>query len=158
MNNLKITAKMRLPTTTKEVAAWFEDAVRVGRKLPPAGPRGYVTLWPEFKRLPNERYAEDDKKPFFAPTGAAIDRMIICSRWLEWISEDERHLIWFRAKREPWKDVCAAMGCDRTTAWRRLNAAFSQILEHLEAAQNLPSTLDRELKTLIDQSSFVSAI
>ena len=79
MENIRL-KKMKLPASTQEIAAWFEEAVRTGRKLPPVGPRGYVSLWPEFKRQVG------DEKVFFPPTGAAIDRMMECIRWLEWIS------------------------------------------------------------------------
>jgi hypothetical protein len=138
MENIRL-PQMKLPQTTQEIAAWFEEAVRTARKLPPVGPRGYVTLWPEFKRQAG------DEKHFFPPTGAAIDRMMACTRWLEWVSADERQLIWLRAKREPWKEICAKLGCDRTTAWRRFQSALSVILEQLETKQGRASTLDREI-------------
>jgi hypothetical protein len=144
MQNIRLPT-LKLPTTTKEIAAWYEQALSTGRKLPPVGPRGHVTLWPAFKRHAG------NVKSFLPPSGAALDRMMECLRWLEWITEEERHLIWARAKREPWKDICARMGCDRTTAWRRLNAIFKVILEHLEAKQGVASSLDRELREIVQQ-------
>jgi Domain of unknown function (DUF6362) len=150
MDNIRL-PQIKLPQTTQEIALWFEEAMRTGRKLPPVGPRGYVTLWPEFKRTVG------DEKHFFPPTGAAIDRMLECTRWLEWIDAEDRGLIWQRAKREPWKEICAALGCDRTTAWRRLNSALRVILEHLERRQGKASSLDRELlETLAIESPAVS--
>jgi hypothetical protein len=146
MDNIRL-PQMKLPQTTQEIALWFEEAVRTGRKLPPVGPRGYVTLWPEFKRIVG------DEKHFFPPTGAAIDRMVECTRWLEWIDAEDRRLIWQRAKREPWKEICAGLGCDRTTAWRRLNAALRVILEQLEQRQGKASTLDREILAAVAQHS-----
>ncbi len=50
-----------------------------------------------------------------------------------------------RAKREPWKEIWVQTGCDRTTAWRRLNGALLIILENIEIKQGKPSTLDAEL-------------
>jgi hypothetical protein len=43
--------------------------------------------------------------------------------------EEQRHLLWKRASHEPWKDICAWMGCDRTTtAWRRWNGAMGAVV------------------------------
>ena len=142
MDNIRL-PKMKLPQTTQEIASWFEEALRTARKLPPVGPRGYVTLWPEFKRQAG------DEKHFFPPTGAAIDRMMETTRWLEWVSAEERWLIWARAKREPWKEICAQLGCDRTTAWRRLNGVLLIILETIEIKQGKASSLDRQIAEVV---------
>jgi len=138
MQNIQL-PKMKLPQTKQEISLWFEEAVRTGRKLPPVGPRGYVSLWPEFKRVVG------DEKHFFPPTGAAIDRMIETTLWMQWLNAEERQLIWRRAKREPWKQICAQLGCDRTTAWRRHTTALRIVLEQLESKQGKASTLDREI-------------
>lgn len=121
-------AKIRLPATTKELAAILEEASRTARKLPPAGPRGYASIWPQIPRSASEKFAADDKPVFFPPSGAAIDRMLACFEWVSKLDEDQRHLLWKRASHEPWKEICAWMGCDRTTAWRRWNGALGAVL------------------------------
>lgn len=119
--------KIRMPATTKELAAMLEEASRTARKLPPAGPRGYASIWPQIPRSASEKFAADDRPVFFQPSGAAIDRMLACFEWVSALEEDQRHLLWKRASHEPWKDICVWMGCDRTTAWRRWNGALEAV-------------------------------
>jgi len=45
--------------------------------------------------------------------------MLETMRWVLWLEEEERHLVWIRAERRRWRDICERFGCDRTTAWRR---------------------------------------
>lgn len=120
--------KIRMPATTKELAAMLEEASRTARKLPPAGPRGYASIWPQIPRSASEKFAADDRPVFFPPGAAAIDRMLACFEWVSALDEEQRHLLWKRASHEPWKDICAWMGCDRTTAWRRWNGALEAAL------------------------------
>jgi hypothetical protein len=74
------------------------------------------------------RFAADDLPVFFPPSGAAIDRMLACFEWVSALEEDQRHLLWKRANHEPWKAICAWIGCDRTTAWRRWNGALEAVM------------------------------
>ena len=120
--------KIRMPATTKELAAMLEEASRTARKLPPAGPRGYASIWPQIPRSASEKFAADDRPVFFQPSGAAIDRMLACFEWVSALEEEQRHLLWKRASHEPWKDICAWMGCDRTTAWRRWTGALDAVM------------------------------
>ena len=73
-------------------------------------------------------FAADDRPVILPPSGAAIDRMLACFEWVSALDEEQRHLLWKRASHEPWKDICAWMGCDRTTAWRRWNGALEAVL------------------------------
>lgn len=137
--------KIRMPATIKELAAMLEEASRTARKLPPAGPRGYASIWPQIPRRAGEKFAADDRPVFFPPSGAAIDRMLACFEWVGKLDEEQRHLLWKRASHEPWKDICAWMGRDRTTAWRRWNGALELILAiepttRLGGARMMPMT------------------
>ena len=49
----------------------------------------------------------------------AIDRMLETMQWVLWLEVEQRHLVWMRAERYRWKEICCRFGCDRTTAWRR---------------------------------------
>ena len=133
--------KIRMPATTKELAAMLEEASRTARKLPPAGPRGYASIWPQIPRSASEKFAADDRPVFFQPSGAAIDRMLACFEWVSALDEDQRHLLWKRASHEPWKDICAWMGCDRTTAWRRWNGALEKVLMVTSASSSVQPRL-----------------
>jgi hypothetical protein len=48
-----------------------------------------------------------------------------------WLEEEERHLVWMRAERHRWRDICARFGCDRTTAWRRWQRALQLVADRL---------------------------
>jgi hypothetical protein len=52
-------------------------------------------------------------------------------RWVLWLEEEERHLVWMRAERHRWRDICARFGCDRTTAWRRWQKALEVVAFNL---------------------------
>jgi hypothetical protein len=75
-------------------------------------------------------------------------------RWVLWLEEEERHLVWMRAERHRWREICARFGCDRTTAWRRWQRALSIVTDALNGnreADRLPSrSLD---KTVLQESN-----
>ena len=56
------------------------------------------------------------------------------SDWVLWLCEDERHLIWWRAARRPWKEITYELGVDRSTAWRQHRLALTKIASRLNAA------------------------
>ena len=47
----------------------------------------------------------------FPPDPAAIDRMLETMRWVQWLEEEQRHLVWMRAQRYPWKEICCRFAC-----------------------------------------------
>ncbi len=67
------------------------------------------------------------------PSPAAITRLEQTFDWMLWIEEEERKLVWGRAARTPWKQLCWSMGCDRTTAWRRWQIALTKIAARMNA-------------------------
>ena len=115
-----------------DVAARFSEAVETGRRLPPVRVQGYFNVWPVFARKEWEGFADKDYqyRPL-PPTPEAIDRMLETMRWVQWLEEEQRHLIWMRAKQREWKDICRRFGCDRTTAWRRWRKALETVTENL---------------------------
>jgi DNA-directed RNA polymerase specialized sigma24 family protein len=52
---------------------------------------------------------------------------------VQWLEEEQRHLIWMRAKQREWKDICRRFGCDRTTAWRRWQRALQIVAARLNS-------------------------
>jgi hypothetical protein len=61
----------------------------------------------------------------------AIDRMLETMQWVLWLEVEQRHLVWMRAERYRWKEICCRFGCDRTTAWRRWQAALTIVVSQL---------------------------
>ncbi|WP_412057315.1 DUF6362 family protein [Bartonella sp. DGB2] len=117
----------------KLVAGRFEEAMLTLKRLPPVRARGYLEAWPQIVRS-REEIADSELEPLrLQATPQAISRMEETSRWVSWLSEAERHLIWQRAARRPWKLICGEMGCDRSTAWRKSQLALAKIVARLES-------------------------
>ncbi len=133
--------------TTEDVAARFAEAAETGRRLPRVKVQGYFNVWPAFAREVWESSPDDDHvyRPL-PPTPQAIERMMETMRWVQWLEEEQRHLIWMRAKQREWKDICRRVGCDRTTAWRRWHKALQVVVDHLNGGQLRPHALPPQLK------------
>ena len=118
--------------TVEDVAARFEEAARTGSRLPPVRVQGYYNLWPQILREPWERLAAEDRRGHrLPPTPEEVERMLETMRWVHWLEVDQRHLVWMRSDREPWRNICKRLGCDRTTAWRRWRRALEIVAEKL---------------------------
>ena len=55
-------------------------------------------------------------------------------RWVLWLTEAQRHLVWLRAEERGWRTISRRLGCDRTTSWRRWQRALEVVVERLNAA------------------------
>lgn len=121
--------------TTEEVAARFDLAVRTARKLPRVRVQGYFNVWPAFARDQWEAIGNDEPHVCrFPPEPQAVEQMMETMRWMSWLEQEQRHLVWMRAKQFEWKLICRRFGCDRTTAWRRWQKALDLIVKHLNAS------------------------
>ena len=117
-----------------EVASWLVEGARTAHRLPPVRVQGYFNVWPTIVRSDYERMAKDDEPVYrFPPEPAAIDRMMETMRWVQWLEVEQRHLVWMRAERYPWREICKRFDCDRTTAWRRWQVAMGVIVDQLNA-------------------------
>ncbi|MFA7281334.1 MAG: DUF6362 family protein [Sterolibacterium sp.] len=118
--------------TMDDVAMRFAEAAETGRRLPRVRVQGHFNVWPVFARDAWETYPEGDYvyRPL-PPSPQAIERMLEVMRWVLWLEEQQRHLIWMRAKQREWKDICRCFGCNRTTAWRRWQKALQVIADRL---------------------------
>lgn len=120
-----------------EIAAHplVEEAASTARQLPPMRVQGFFNTWPEIRRTPWERMSRDDEPPpRFPPSPEAIDRMLETMRWIQWLELEQRHLVWMRAGRYPWREICRRFACDRTTAWRRWQRALGLVATRLNEA------------------------
>jgi hypothetical protein len=54
-----------------------------------------------------------------------------CIGWLRLVGASEGRIIWLRAERVRWRQICIRMGYVRSTAWRRWAAALITIANHL---------------------------
>lgn len=114
--------------TIEDVAARVEEAATVGHRLPADRRQGYFNTWPAFVRKEWEAFSADEKiyRPIL-PSPDAIDRMLEVMRWMQWLREEQRHLVWMRAQGYCWRDITGRFGCDRSTAWRRWQKAIETV-------------------------------
>ena len=124
--------------TVEDVAARFEDAATTGRRLPPVRVQGYFNTWPPILRQQWEVFSTEDPvyRPL-PPSPEAVDRMLEAMRLVQWLEEEQRHLVWMRAKHYGWRDITIRFACDRTTAWRRWQRALETVAARL-SDESLP--------------------
>lgn len=117
----------------EQVAERFREAAITAHRLPPVRVQGYFNTWPAIVRRRWETLVTADEPAYrpVPPSPQAIERLLETMRWVQWLQEDERHLVWMRAERHRWRDICARFGCDRTTAWRRWQRALQTVTETL---------------------------
>ena len=118
------------------VADRFREAARTAHRLPPVRVQGYFNSWPAIQRMPWENLGAEPPVIRFPPEPAAIDRMLETMHWVLWLEVEQRHLVWMRAERYRWKEICCRFGCDRTTAWRRWQAALTIVVSQLNGVTN----------------------
>nr|WP_057949853.1 DUF6362 family protein [Lysobacter enzymogenes] len=117
--------------TVQRVTDRFHEAAVTARRLPPARVQGYAAFWPDINRQAWEGYADERIVLRFAASPGAIDRFGETVRWLQWLDEEQRRLIWLRAQYVPWREVCTRTGLVRKTAWRRWQHALNLVTVHL---------------------------
>ena len=118
--------------TEEQIAERLIEAARTAHRLPPVKVQGYFNAWPAIKRMPWENLGVEPEPIRIPPSPEAVERMLEVMHWMVCLEEEQRHLLWMRAERYPWRDICARMGCDRTTAWRRWKAYLNDLCEKLE--------------------------
>ena len=117
--------------TFELVADRFQEAATTSHRLPSARVAGYFTMWPEIARQTWEGYADDRTYLRLPATPAAVERLIETTRWLQWLDETQRALVWARARNVPWRAICEAHHCSKPTAWRRWRHALTLIVVQL---------------------------
>lgn len=117
--------------TIDTVADRFCEAAITAHRLPPVRVAGFVTLWPEIARQSWEGYADASSITHLPATPAAIDHLVETTRWLQWLSEEQRRLVWARARYVPWRVICEDLRCSKQTAWRRWRHALVLIVIEL---------------------------
>jgi len=127
----KVTNGMTEHWTASRVADQLEEAVDTLKKLPPVVVQGYFNLWPQIRYEALEILQQEPQLLRLAASTAAITRMEQTLDWMKWLEIEERRLIWKRAAKRRWKEICWEFGCDRSTAWRKWVLALTKISSHL---------------------------
>lgn len=119
--------------TEEQVAERFHEAAETSRRLPGLKSQGYFSVWPGIQRERWEGYAGEDRVMTFPPTPDAVARLEETQKWLLWLDEPQRHLVWMRAEGWRWPEIVKRLGCDRTTAWRRWRSALGLMTVQLNS-------------------------
>lgn len=118
--------------TEEQIAERLVEAARTAHRLPPVRVQGYFSAWPAIKRMPWENLGVESEPIHIPPSPEAVERMLEVMGWMVWLEEEQRHLLWMRAERYPWRKICGRIGCDRTTAWRRWKTLLNFLSEKLK--------------------------
>ena len=111
-----------------ELEQRFREAWIVSRRLPGSLKLGYSNFWPEIKLDRWQVYHGEDKPTqCLPPSSDEVDRLVQCMRWLRWLDENERQLIWRRASRMPWREIAKVCGRSNTTVRRYWHRAMLKI-------------------------------
>ena len=137
-------ADRNTPWTTEDVANRFKDAAVTARRLPSANVQGYFNAWPTIVRCQWELLATEDRPVLrIPPSPKDIDDMLEVMRWVQWLEVEQRHLVWMRANRYGWRDICARFGMGRTSAWQLWHKCLKLLSERLNQEQLSPQWQQR---------------
>ncbi|WP_343548977.1 DUF6362 family protein [Ralstonia sp.] len=124
--------------TIEDVATRLAEAASTSRRLPRERGQGYFSMWPAFMRAQWEAFATEGRPAYrpVPPSPAAIERMLEAMRWVQWLTVEQRHLVWMRAVDEEWEDIGKRFGCCRSTAWRRWQRSLTILVTHLNGTSD----------------------
>jgi hypothetical protein len=96
--------------------SWFEESMRTARRLPSIKPKGYKAQWVD---IPKDWLAYGWDKAYIKlppPSGKQITRLALVHDLIAYVKdEDERKMLWYRAKKLPWKKMEYLFGKHRST-------------------------------------------
>ena len=125
-------AERNTPWTPDDVANRFEDAAVTSRRLPSTNVQGYFNAWPTIVRCQWEMLATDERIVCrFPPSPKDVEQMLEVMLWVQWLEVERRHLVWMRAKRYGWREICTRFAIGRSTAWRHWNQAMELMAKKL---------------------------
>jgi hypothetical protein len=110
--------------TAKLVEDRLAEAADVMRRLPPVRVQGYFNTWPAIAHDFSDRVgAEPQRMRRPPPSPDAITRAEATLLWLRWLEVEDARLVWMRAGRARWREICQRFGIARSTANRRYDYA-----------------------------------
>ncbi len=120
--------------TIDNIGERFRQAARTAYRLPAQRRLGYVSYWPEIKHSAGERVLLEERRYLqMPPTPQEIEEMLEVMRWVQWLSLDQRMLVWMRARRSPWRDIGVRFGFCSRTAQRHWQYAMLQVIHRLQS-------------------------
>jgi len=116
----------------KEVLERFEEAVIVSKRLPPVIRKRYKAAWPDIVYSPLEILQQDKLPIRLLPTAEQLTRLDEVLSWIPLLTETERKLIWYKAQRERWRDICGKLGISKSSANEKLNRALDYLSDKID--------------------------
>lgn len=119
--------------TAERVEDRLREAADVMRRLPPVRVQGYFSTWPAIAHDFADRVGRElqrMRRP--PPSPDAITRAEATLLWLRWLEVEDARLVWMRAERARWREICQRFGIARSTANRRYDYALAVIVWRLE--------------------------
>lgn len=96
--------------------SWFEESMRTAKRLPSIKPKGYKAQWVD---IPKDWLAYGWDKAFIKlppPSGKQLSRLDLVQDLISYVKdEDERKMLWYRARKLPWKKMEYMFGKHRST-------------------------------------------
>jgi flavin-binding protein dodecin len=119
--------------TAKRVDERLAEAADVMRCLPRVRVQGFFSTWPAIAHDFADRVGQEPqrlRRPSPAPD--AITRAEATLLWLRWLEVEDARLVWMRAERARWREICQRFELSRATANRRYDYALTVIVWRLE--------------------------
>ena len=117
--------------TRAMVADRLDLAADVMHSLPPVGPQGYVSAWPEYVSSFADQVEQEPRMKKPLPSPRMITQADEAMLWLRWLDKDIGEILWARANRKPWKRITWHHGISRATAHRRYEYGLAIIVWRL---------------------------
>lgn len=121
--------------TRAMVADRLELAAEVMKSLPPVRPRGYFSAWPDYLPTFADQVGQEPRMRRPLPSPKMISDADEALLWLRWPDQEIAQILWARANRNPWKQVCWHHGISRATANRRHEFGLAVIVWRLNGRQ-----------------------
>jgi hypothetical protein len=96
--------------------------------------------------------AEQSQPP--CPIAVEAGKSDAALAWFLWLQIEDAQLLWMRAARMPWKEICRQVGISRATANRRVEYLLSVIARKLNH-QRCPAKWSRRL--LVERTRILSS-
>ena len=128
-----MTVKERPITWTKDsVKQRFDEAAQTLRRLPNEIKLGHHTSrWPNIIYDKSEIIRQEKLELKLCAAPDAVDRLDETLAWGYWLSYIEIKIIWAKAERKTWKEICRECGVPKTTGYRYWNQGIIKISNRL---------------------------
>lgn len=102
--------------TPSLVEARLAEAAWVLKRLPEPRLSGYFSTWPEYSHSFADKVGQEPKPMRVLPSPQAISRMEETLTWTANLDPIDGKIIWLRAYGIRWKEICWAVGLQRSAA------------------------------------------